>query len=570
MRIPLLPHPLTAIFDRSRQLPGLLAPVLSLSLTLALALPLGAARIETTSTVVAAEVYPAAARVTRIAKFEVPAAGPHTVLLDALPNNLVEASLQLDVLQGPAAVRQSYVQRQDAVTSEALDRLDAEIATHMTALSALNHERKQLSASESYFRSIAEATREALKGGSLDALTRAETAWQQYLEVSERAQSESQRLNEAAKTHEAALKALRVERNQLFQRLSALQNTAAVELESSGPGPVELEIRYVVPGASWRPAYTAYAFPEAAEVNLVYEALLTQRTGEDWNNIDISLSSGNPSAGGSPLELEGLYLVDRPYLRRARAEDSSESEVLMLPSFGAGERAQNDDRSVNALPARASVAPVVMHQSTGFAATLPRPVTLQHQAGNRRPTRLPIVEKTLKARFWSQSVPVFDTTAFLMAEVENTFELPLLPGAAQLFVDGKLVGRSAIESVARGESLELGLGENENVRVERETTLQESGTAGMIGRRQEEKRAYRTTVTNRMPVPHEVRIVDRFPIARDEAIKVERQHPRERAADIDEATGVFTWAQTLAPGASEGFRTAYTVTYPENYQLALP
>lgn len=54
-------------------------------------------------------------------------------------------------------------------------------------------------------------------------------------------------------------------------------------------------LTYLVKNASWYPSYDIRAIDVASPIQLVYKANVSQNSGEDWRNVKLTLSSGNPS-----------------------------------------------------------------------------------------------------------------------------------------------------------------------------------------------------------------------------------------------------------------------------------
>ncbi|NCD68508.1 mucoidy inhibitor MuiA family protein [Mucilaginibacter agri] len=65
---------------------------------------------------------------------------------------------------------------------------------------------------------------------------------------------------------------------------------------------------YVVKNASWYPTYDIRAKNINSPIQVAYKANVAQQCGEDWNNIKLTLSTGNPSVNGSKPELTPNYL----------------------------------------------------------------------------------------------------------------------------------------------------------------------------------------------------------------------------------------------------------------------
>ena len=67
-------------------------------------------------------------------------------------------------------------------------------------------------------------------------------------------------------------------------------------------------INYVVHTASWYPVYDIRAKNVNSPISITYKANVSQQSGEEWKNIKITLSTGNPTVSGSKPELTPDYL----------------------------------------------------------------------------------------------------------------------------------------------------------------------------------------------------------------------------------------------------------------------
>src|SRR5437899_2685994 len=68
--------------------------------------------------------------------------------------------------------------------------------------------------------------------------------------------------------------------------------TIAVGVSAERPG--ELRVSYQVNGAGWRPAYRAGLDSAGSKVSLERQGAISQTTGEDWTNVRLKLSTGQP------------------------------------------------------------------------------------------------------------------------------------------------------------------------------------------------------------------------------------------------------------------------------------
>lgn len=85
-------------------------------------------------------------------------------------------------------------------------------------------------------------------------------------------------------------------------------NTSDIVVKVSSNGFVNgnFKLSYLVKNATWFPSYDLRASDVTKPINLIYRANIPQQSGEEWDNVKLVLSSGDPSRGGETSSL-------RPY-----------------------------------------------------------------------------------------------------------------------------------------------------------------------------------------------------------------------------------------------------------------
>lgn len=90
-----------------------------------------------------------------------------------------------------------------------------------------------------------------------------------------------------------------------------------VALVQRGPKPVSLRAEYLVPGAKWTPVYGIEREPGADRITLRTAGLVTQTTGEDWADVQVTLSTAIPSVRiGMPRLLTWTLGESRDFVLR--------------------------------------------------------------------------------------------------------------------------------------------------------------------------------------------------------------------------------------------------------------
>lgn len=70
----------------------------------------------------------------------------------------------------------------------------------------------------------------------------------------------------------------------------------------------DLKVKYVVQEARWFPSYDIRAINIKSPVAITYKANVSQQSGEDWENVDLTISSGNPTEVGARPIIKPWYL----------------------------------------------------------------------------------------------------------------------------------------------------------------------------------------------------------------------------------------------------------------------
>ncbi|CAM9101868.1 unnamed protein product, partial [Laminaria digitata] len=65
-------------------------------------------------------------------------------------------------------------------------------------------------------------------------------------------------------------------------------------------GPIELEVTYMIRGATWSPSYDLRVDTETDSISCTYFGRVTQNTTEDWEGVALKLSTAEPTIHGNP------------------------------------------------------------------------------------------------------------------------------------------------------------------------------------------------------------------------------------------------------------------------------
>jgi uncharacterized protein (TIGR02231 family) len=336
----------------------------------------------------------------------------------------------------------------------------------------------------------------------------------------------------------------------------------SVLLEAAAATAAEIELTYHVGGASWQPLYDLVLDGERLKVS--YRAEITQRTGEDWPEVTLVLSTTRQGLRQTLPELRPWY-IGRPKPPVYRAMSAPGAPAAAGPDEMAGAGPVLSRAAFGAALPEAKVPVAVPGQSesgAGLVYTVARPLAVP---GDGDPHKTLVAQFDANAKLDYLTVPVLAAEAYLRATVTNG-QLLLLPGQARIFHGPQFAGETHLESVAPGEEFEVQLGVDDQIKVERELRRRTTSKA-VLGSTRTIDIAYEITVENHRDRKVTVSVHDHLPVSTDGDIKVK---PRETspAPDSTDDLGELTWTLALPPGESAAIRHRFTVEHPAQATIA--
>jgi hypothetical protein len=217
-------------------------------------------------------------------------------------------------------------------------------------------------------------------------------------------------------------------------------------------------------------------------------------------------------------------------------------------------------------PVYAADLPAALAGGYDFSYESARPESIRTGAEARR---VPLFAGQYPADAWIRILPALSHSAYLVAEVTNTGQVPWLKGQAHLFVGADLVGDAAVPTTAPAEKVTLPLGIDDAIRVERNVQTVAS-ERGMFSR--QDVSAYEVTVellnTRATAVP--LRVRDQIPLARQPEVvitTVKTEPPPFKSDKELKEDGAMEWRMDLAPGQKQVIKFQYEVARPKGWKL---
>jgi len=365
-------------------------------------------------------------------------------------------------------------------------------------------------------------------------------------------------LDEEKRQLKEQIDALRRQRDEAIGSPAKESKTAEVAVEVAREGSLALELTSTVSQAGWQPAYDVRLARDGKEAEFVFRGLVRQQTGEDWQDVALSLSTARPALGGAPPELSPWMISfyrppapPVPLYGRARDGAAMKAEGFMVGAAPAAPQAA---------PAPYETAQIAQEQ-TSVSFRIPRPVTVPSDGSEHGTV---VAQEQLPVSLEFLAVPKLSPSVYLESEIINKMEYPLLPGKVNTFTGGNYTGSSYLKKVAAGEKFDLFFGTDDQVTVKREE-LKSHKEAGLFGKNRQSYR-YRIELHNYRKEPHTVTLRDQLPVPADQEIKVALDDPSVKP-DETKPDGTLIWKIPMAAGEKKELTFGIVVEYPKDREV---
>jgi uncharacterized protein (TIGR02231 family) len=529
-------------------------------LTAFAAVPVQAADVDARSVIDAVTVYPDGASVTRVITLDLPS-GEHTLVAPDFPLALDPSSLRVEGEAEAKFTIGAIDTRPPPPTPVNLPELD-------TRIEALKDQRADLQgtiAAATARRKFAERFAQASPAGIGDkGEARPLAEWRAaFAAVAEEVATADAAIRDAErKQRDIDREIARLETDRASKPPSKLE--VRIDLATATATKVTLRVTYAVRNARWVPLYDTRLDTGTKDrkvvLELVRRAEITQTTGEDWSNVALAVSTVRTARGGSAPDLSSLIVQ---YPQVAPVSDLKDGLVLRRQAGAASAAAPAPAGEVLKKMADEQQATA---EVGGFHVTfrIPGRVSLGANEGAKS---LRISTATFAPEITIRSAPVVDPTAFLEASFKQSEDAPLLPGQVAIYRDGVYVGRGRMPAASKDETVRLGFGADDKVKIERSVVKRNEGSAGLIVTTSKtDERSFKTSVRNGHDFPIRVAVQDQLPVSENEDIQVEMlpSTTPPTTTNVRDKRGVLEWAFEAKPGEVKDISFAWRVRWPKD------
>ncbi len=533
------------------------------------AVPAAGAELETRSTIDSVIVYPDGAAVTRIIRADLPG-GDSVLLARDFPPGLDPASLRVEG-QGGARLTIGAIDARPPRAER--PPLSPDLENRIEALrderGALDDKIGAAQARKKFAERFADSAPAGLgEKGEARPLAEWRAAFSAIAEEVAASDTDIRAAKVRQREIDRELARLEAERTATPPRKMEVRIDLAAEAATSAT----FRVTYTVRGARWAPLYDARLDTGSGDrkpaLALVRRAEIVQQSGEDWTDVALAVSTVRTAKGGSAPELASLLVryaepprpiaapappMIRQQSRAKLADQLAQGQVM--GGLPAAERRDADEREA-------------MADTGGFQAVfrIPGRVSVATHEGAKS---FRISTASIAPDLLVRTAPALDAAAWLEASFKQADEAPLLPGRIALYRDGIFVGRCLMALIPKDETVRLGFGVDDKIKVTRTMLRKNESSSGLISTTRADEREFKITVRNGHDAPIKVTVEDQLPVSEIEEVKVETlpstTPPTER--DTRNRRGVLAWSFTAAPGELKEIMLGWRVRWPDGKQI---
>ena len=411
---------------------------------------------------------------------------------------------------------------------------------------------------------------------------------------------------------------------------------------------VNVSMSYIIFNASWEPFYEIRVDKTDKPLDLVYGAHIKQSSTEDWNEVKLTVSTGDPSIGNNAPEFFPMYLppTRRPNTNKkwtpptsnlvygtvtddnyeplpgvtvmetgtstgtitdidgkfqlnmtdthntltfsfigfetavekagenmqiVLKENVSQIDEVVVVGYGVAKKSSFADDFVAEYKPREitydepeKMIPLELSDTqtaTEFKIDVPYTIPSDGKVYD-----VSMLTYHIDSDYRYSCLPRQSTDVFLLADLKNFSDYPILKGNAYVYFDNVYQGECEIAPDFAADTFSISVGRDKDIAVNRQA-VKEFTSKKFIGSNVKVVKCFEITVKNNKKSSVDVVVTDQYPLPKYSDIKVEVID--KGGAEQGSEKGKLTWKLNLAAGEKKVLRFSYEVKYPKSYTFSV-
>jgi uncharacterized protein (TIGR02231 family) len=348
-----------------------------------------------------------------------------------------------------------------------------------------------------------------------------------------------------------------------------------VTLSSKEAATGKMIFTYLVSQAGWSPLYDMKADVAKGNINMNYKAQVYQNSGEDWDDIQLNISTNNPYQNKTLPTMHPWYIDYNNYQlqEKDKNERKKSLDINRNMNYSPAPTSRNEEVLYDAIHTNNDGVAYNAMTSANFTTVIDHMISAEFQIdlpytikSNNEQHMVLIKNLNIPASYRYYSIPKLDQQAYLIAELTNLADLQLVPAPANIFFDGTYIGETYLNPSQLDDTINFSLGKDPNIIVRR-SLMKNECKEKIVGSMKERTMSYNIEMRNLKSTDIDIIILDQIPITTNPEIEIEALEMDK--GKLNEKTGKIEWTIHLKPKENKNINFKYRVKHNKDMQLFL-
>jgi uncharacterized protein (TIGR02231 family) len=332
-----------------------------------------------------------------------------------------------------------------------------------------------------------------------------------------------------------------------------------------------IKVNYLVDNAGWHPSYDLRASGKE-EISLTYKATVFQKTGENWDNIKLTLSTYNQNCSFTIPTLPTWDLFDKktriPKHQSFSSGYMSLDTVMIMSNANIPQEARFDNgklRLEQATPVDDFLAALSNNQMqsalNNIEFNIEQPYSIQPDG---QEVLMVVKNEKLKSNFEYFGIPKVNTDAFLLAKITGWEDMNLLHAKANIYFNNTYVGETYLNPNVLTDTLQISLAREKGIVTSRKK-VSDDDKKSATGKKVSREITIELVVKNNKNETVNMELKDQIPISKQKGVTVKSIDLDH--AELDDNTGMLTWNLQLKPNETKIISFTYKVEYNKDMDV---
>ena len=320
----------------------------------------------------------------------------------------------------------------------------------------------------------------------------------------------------------------------------------------------KLNLNYIDYRAGWSTNFELRLESLLKPINLINKAKIFQSTGEDWKDVSVVLSTGNP-------QNNILAPVIQPWFLQYLFYNTYAGQA----AGGMMDKAMSQTRTANVRPEEAPDRDGIedqtaVHENVTFLEfTLPNAVSIP---SDNKGYDIKLQVNEVIADFKYYAAPNMDNRAYLLASIPEWHQYNLSSGDIKLYFEGTYIGTSYLDASSVKDTLQVSLGPDIAISIKKDK-IKEYNKTKFFSNKKQITAGWEISIRNNKPSPIEIQVQEQMPLSTSSDMEIEADELS--GGVLNKETGIVEWNIKLKPGEQVKKKFVYIVKIPKDRSISL-